>query len=161
MNDPAKWGHHMCAVTGFRVDPGSSPYQTRYRVVFQVDVENLTSSVAALTRLDAWGTLAQANSELAQYPRGNRTACFCPTHGINVFSPEQDWSIYRFCYFSLSEAEIQSLLFYFRLWFFGGIAAFVVGPLCMVVPIYIWVRTKCFKRPIPRCCDAGSYAALN
>ncbi len=142
------------------MDSSPSPYP-RWRAVFGVNVANITSA-AALTRLDAWvSTQQQALHDQAQFPAGNRTSCFCPTHDINVFFPETDWSIYRFCYFSLSEAEIDSLLFYFQLWFYGGIAAFVVGPICMLISIYIWVRTKCFKRPIPRCCASGGYTTLN
>jgi hypothetical protein len=160
MNDSSKWSRDTCLLTGGRVDSSPTPYP-RFRAVFAVSVDNRTN-VAALVRLDAWGTQQQAVADQAHYPPGNRTACFCPTHDINVFFPETDWSIYRFCYFSLSEAEIASLLFYFRLWFYSGIVAMVVGPACMAVSVFIWIKSKCFKRPLPRgCCGIDGYAPIN
>ncbi len=162
MSDGHSWAHRTCLVTNQRPDKSTTPYGPRVRVVFEVSLRNTTiRNVAATTRLDAWVTGEEAAQEEARYAIGNSTACFCPTGAINVYFPEDHWSIYRFCLFEIREDEIEMLLFYFRMWFYGGIVALVVGPLCMLVPIFVWAKTKCFKRPLPQCCGSTGYSALN
>lgn len=147
MRNPSLWAHRLCRVLSFDRDQGSSSYGLRVRVFFQVAFLGQPSAVAT-PRLRAWTDPAQADADIRHYPVGNSTDCFCPLVAPNQWGQKNLWSIYNFCIFDMPEAEIASLVFWFQLWFYGGIVTLIVGSLCTAFCTIIYVHTRCFKRRI-------------
>jgi hypothetical protein len=131
MNNPALWRTYPCAVHRYQLDYGNAQFSQRVRVLFQVfcffflfkmshlfdkvSFDNATNK-CALVRLDPWGTSDQANQEIAQFGSGsNVTTCFCPTSNANLFFPHNEWSLYKFCYFKVTDSEIAQLVYIYLL----------------------------------------------
>ncbi len=111
MRNAKLWTNYPCQVTNYRREYGSSQFQTRQKVYFQISYETKTNK-CALVHLDAWVTSDVADTEIATYySSGNSSfTCFCPTSNVNLFLPADKWSIYKFCYLALREDEIEGLM---------------------------------------------------
>ncbi len=76
----------FCATSASRVSVNNNPYSSehRYRAEFDVNFplpdSNATfmGAVATVTLDNSWLSQPMAAQDVARYPVGNRTACFCP-----------------------------------------------------------------------------------
>jgi hypothetical protein len=159
MRDADEWVRTTCLITDFEEDQGTNSSGVRDRLFFKVNFLDVLAGVATV-KLDAWTSPAVAEQDLAKYPVGNTTNCFCPLKKPNAWGPKGWWSIYKFCIFDMEESEISQLVYYFNLWFYSSIACFCVAPIMMGVSIFIWAHTKCFKKRI-RLWKREKYQPLN
>jgi hypothetical protein len=159
MRNPALWHPWQpCRVTGHRLDYSGTTIQPREKVFFKVTVDDV-SNLCALVHLDSWVSPVDANAEIVKFTSKNDTTCFCPVSSVNVFFPANNWSIYKFCYLELTESEINGLVYYYQLMFYGGISLLCLAPFCLLIPLVVWVKTRCFKVSLNWC--SGKYAPLN
>lgn len=176
MEDKKQWIHSTCTIADSQLGASFNPYSSdhRWRAEFKVSfpltqrsgngTTEFIGAVATVTLDRSWVSHVQALQDQADYPVGNKTACFCPLIDTNLYDQPSQWSIYRFCLFKFTQAELDNLVFYYHCWLYSGIVFISLMLPLMLGIIYFWVGTRCYRRPFRWCPSRrgrGKYDILN